>query len=270
MTRSALLVLLTLTAARGDDWPQWAGPQRDGVWRETGIVDKFPAGGPKVEWRNATVGAGYAGPAVANGKVFVPGWVMTPGEKLGGPFSRDQVKGTELVTALDAKTGAKLWQHSYPVAYSISYAAGPRCTPTVDGDRVYALGAMGHLFCLDAASGKPVWAKDFVADYEAKVPVWGFAAHPLVDGDKLICLAGGSDGRLVVALDKLTGKQLWAALSWSGRPSAAPATSATARRRSRRSAASGSSSSGTRRRSSASTRTPARSSGTRRSSRGRR
>ena len=86
----------------------------------------------------------------------------------------------------------------------------------MDGDRVYTLGAMGHLFCLDIATGKPIWSKDFIKDYESPLPVWGFAAHPLIDGDKLICLAGGSNDRLVVAFDKKTGKELWAAESCGG------------------------------------------------------
>ena len=95
------------------------------------------------------------------------------------------MKGTERVLCLDEKTGKELWKHEYPAEYAISYAAGPRCTPTVDGDRVYTLGAMGDLFCLNAADGKPVWSKNFIKDYDVVLPVWGFAAHPLVDGDKL-------------------------------------------------------------------------------------
>ena len=208
-----------LVAASGmihaEDWPQWLGPNRVGEWKETGLVDTFPAGGPKVLWR-AKAGTGYAGPAVANGKVIVPGWEMAPGEKLGGVFSRTKVAGTEFVTCFDEKTGQQLWQHRYSAPYSISYAAGPRCTPTIDGERVYTLGAMGDLLCLDVAKGTVIWSKNFVTDYESPVPLWGFAAHPLVDGDKLICLAGGSDNRLVVAFDKKTGKELWTSLSCPG------------------------------------------------------
>jgi outer membrane protein assembly factor BamB len=196
-------LLACVTAAPADDWPQWLGAQRDGVWRETGILDKFPAGGPKVKWE-AKVGQGYAGPAVAEGRVYLPDFLRAGGSG---------VKGTERTLCFDQKTGTELWKHEYPVEYKIQYPAGPRCTPTVDGDRVYTLGAMGHLFCYDAATGKVIWSKDFVKDYQAKVNVWGFAAHPLIDGDRLICLVGGSGERLVVAFDKKTGKEVWTSQS---------------------------------------------------------
>jgi outer membrane protein assembly factor BamB len=208
--------LLVAPALPADDWPQWLGPKRDGVWREKPPGEKFPAGGPKAEWR-AEVGIGYAGPAVADGKVFVPDRRLAKGQKNPeNPFGRSAVGGSERILCLDEKTGKELWKHEYPCEYSISYAAGPRCTPTVDGDRVFTLGAMGDLFCLNAADGKPVWSKNFPTDYSAAVPVWGFAAHPLVDGDKLICLAGGSPDKLVIAFDKKTGKELWASQSCQG------------------------------------------------------
>jgi outer membrane protein assembly factor BamB len=160
---------------------------------------------------------GYTGPAVANGKVFALDRVLTDGAKTPtDPFAKGKIKGNERVLCFDEKTGATVWKHEYPAEYAISYSAGPRCTPTVDGDRVYTLGAMGHLFCLDALTGKPIWAKDFMKEYESHLPVWGFAAHPLIDGEKFICLVGGSNSRLVVAFDKKTGKELWATESCSG------------------------------------------------------
>jgi outer membrane protein assembly factor BamB len=212
MRTLAALLLLTATAA-ADDWPQWMGPGRDGVWREAGVLGKFPAGGPKKLWE-APVGKGYAGPAVAGGKVFVADWSADPGQpEPKSPFDQAEQNGSERVLCFDAKTGQRLWEHAYPCAYRISYAAGPRCTPAVDGDRVYALGAMGDLFCLDANSGKVLWSKNFPKDLGAKVPLWGFAAHPLVDGDKLICLAGGGpEEGPVVAFDKKTGEVVWTAL----------------------------------------------------------
>ena len=199
-----------------EDWPQWMGPQRDGVWRETGIVEKFPAGGPKVLWKQS-VGMGYAGPAVAAGKVFVTDRILAQGsENPDNPFDRKTVvPGQERVLCLDEATGKVLWSHSYPSAYRISYAAGPRCTPTVDENRVYTLGAMGDLLCLDTATGKVLWSKQFMKDFAAEVPVWGFSSPPLIDGDKLICLVGGSDGRLVMAFHKRTGEPLWQALSYN-------------------------------------------------------
>ena len=213
---SLVIVVGSAGVSAAEEWPQWLGPKRDGVWRDTGLVDKFPKGGPKVLWK-VPVGVGYAGPAVANGKVFVTGYTSGAGQKLPeGGFAKGRFAGTEHVTCRDAATGAQLWTTEYPVEYTISYAAGPRCTPTVDGDFVYTLGAMGDLKCLNAADGKVVWSKNFIKDYEAGLPVWGFAAHPLVDGDKIICLAGGSNDRLVIAFDKKTGKELWASESCGG------------------------------------------------------
>jgi outer membrane protein assembly factor BamB len=213
LVTSISCLFLVAGASVAEDWPQWGGPKRDGVWRETGITETFPQGGPKVVWRKP-VGMGYAGPAVANGKVYVTDRHLDTGStNPENAFARDRVKGNERVLCLDEKTGETLWKHEYPCEYAISYAAGPRCTPTVDGDRVYTLGAMGHLFCLDANTGKVIWSKEFMKDYEAGLPVWGFAAHPLVDGEKLICLVGGSNDRLVVAFDKKTGKEIWTSLS---------------------------------------------------------
>ena len=195
-------------STRADGWPQWMGPKRDNVWREEGIVDKFPAGGPKVLWR-APVAGGYAGVAVAEGKVFVTDFV--PGGELPGDnFERKTAAGTERVLCLDEATGKELWKHEIPVTYTISYPAGPRCTPTVDGDRVYTLGAEGNLLCLSVTDGRVIWAKDLKKDYETKAALWGWAGHPLVDGNRLFVIAGTAKAH-VVALDTLTGKELWRA-----------------------------------------------------------
>jgi outer membrane protein assembly factor BamB len=193
-------------AAAGEDWPQWMGPQRDNVWREKGILEKFPAGGPKIVWR-AKVSGGYAGPAVAGGRVFLGDFTSKSDVKVDN-FGRQAFHGTERFVCLDERDGSEKWKHEYPVVYDISYPAGPRCTPTVDGDRVYALGAMGSLFCFNAADGKILWSKDFVKDFDAKAALWGYASHPLVDGNKLICVVGSPEGH-VMAFDKLTGAKLW-------------------------------------------------------------
>ncbi|MCS6849774.1 MAG: PQQ-binding-like beta-propeller repeat protein [Gemmataceae bacterium] len=207
-----LTALGTLTAARADDWPQWLGPQRDGVWRETGIMEKFPAGGPPIRWRTP-IGAGYAGPAVAAGRVFVTDRLLAPGARLDpNPFKRSLAEGTERVLCLSEQNGDILWKHEYPCTYEISYASGPRTTPVVHAGKVYTLGAMGHLYCLEAATGRVVWSKNLPKDYEAPPQTWGFSAHPLIDGDKLICLVGGP-GSTVVAFHKDTGKELWRSLS---------------------------------------------------------
>ena len=203
----ALAILTTPIAARGDDWPQWMGSQRDNVWRETGIIEKFPAGGPKILWRTPIAG-GYAGPAVSGGKVFVSDYVTSADVKIGN-FDRKEFSGTERVLCLDQKTGKELWKHEYPVKYTISYPAGPRCTPTVQDGKVYTLGAEGNLICFETG-GKIVWEKDLKKEYKTKSALWGYAAHPLIDGKKLITLVGG-EGSHVVAFDKDTGKELWKA-----------------------------------------------------------
>jgi outer membrane protein assembly factor BamB len=198
--------------AAADDWPQWLGPKRDGVWREDGILDRFPAGGPKVRWR-VPLGGGFAGPAVANGRVFVTDRVLAPGSRdPDDPFKPSGSTGKERMVCLDEATGKPLWTHEYDCKYQISYPCGPRATPAVEGDKVYTLGAMGDLNCLETASGKVLWSKNFVHDYGAPVPIWGFAAHPLIDGNRLICLVGGQ-GSVVVAFDRNTGAEKWKALS---------------------------------------------------------
>lgn len=211
-TAASVATLAFFTAAAtavGDDWPQWLGPRRDGVWRETGILTRFPAGGPKVLWR-APVKGGYSGPAVAEGLVFVTD-LATDGKRENDPGTRSDLSGRERVHALDLDTGKTVWTYEYPVTYRISYPAGPRATPTVQGGKVYVLGAEGHLTCLDARTGKLVWTRNLAAEYKAETPIWGYSSHPLIDGQKLITLAGGP-GSVAVALDKDTGKELWRAL----------------------------------------------------------
>jgi outer membrane protein assembly factor BamB len=211
--KSVLSLTLSLTiysCAVADDWPQWMGPNRDAVWAETGVIDKFPKGGPNVVWRQE-LGGGYSGPAVAGGRVYVMDYI-TKDDVKGDNFARGRLDGVERVVCLDAEKGDVVWKHDYPRQYTISYPCGPRCTPTVSGGKVYALGAEGNLWCLDAADGRVVWSKDFAKDYRAKTPDWGFASHPLVDGEKLICMVGGEDAA-VVAFDKNNGKEIWRSLS---------------------------------------------------------
>ena len=210
-----LLALLTscVPAARGDDWPQWMGPARDGVWRETGLVKSIPPAGLPVKWR-AEVKGGYSGPAVADGRVYLMDYERREGEVANAPNDRTTLVGQERVLCLDAASGRVIWKHDYDCPYAISYASGPRCTPTVADGKVYTLGAEGNLFCLDAATGLVIWSKDFKKDYSAPTPLWGFCGHPLVDDNRLVCLVGG-EGSVAVAFDKDTGRELWRGLSAS-------------------------------------------------------
>jgi outer membrane protein assembly factor BamB len=224
--RMLLACLLVVTAGaavvRGDDWPQWLGPQRDGVWRESGILERFAATGPSIAWR-ASIGSGYAGPAVAEGRVYVADRLLKTGaNNPSNPFDRSVVPGTERVLCLNEKDGKVLWTHEYDCPYTMSYGAGPRVTPLVSGNRVYTLGGEGNLFCLNVADGQVIWSRDLKKDYKVKTPLWGFSAAPLLDGKKLICLVGG-EGSVAVALDKDSGAELWRALS-AKEPGYAPPT----------------------------------------------
>lgn len=207
---SLLLSFVSFALFAADDWPRWMGPKMDGVWRETDLVESFPDGGPPVVWRQE-VGGGYAGPSVADGRVYLMDRVKDSGK--GVEVENDLRKhglipGGERVLCLDATDGKVVWEHSYDRPYKIAYPTGPRCTPIVDGDRVYTLGAMGDLICLQAVNGKVVWQQLLTEVYEAKPPVWGYAAHPLIVGDDLFVTVGGKDSA-VVCLDKLTGQERW-------------------------------------------------------------
>jgi outer membrane protein assembly factor BamB len=196
------LTLTNDTPAVADDWPQWGGPQRDLVWRETGIVDELPTSDLLPRAWSTAIGEGYGGPSVAGGRVYV--------------MDRLRDEQQERVLCLDAKTGDIIWHHDYEARYTISYPAGPRCTPVVDGDLVYAVGAVGHMFCLKTDDGSVVWQRNFVDDFSTRLPTWGMVASPLIDGNQVITLVGGQDNSLVVSFDKATGKELWRALQDPG------------------------------------------------------
>jgi outer membrane protein assembly factor BamB len=214
----AVVVLLALAGpmagtVTADDWPQWMGPTRNDVWAETGVVETFPAGGAPVKWR-VPVGGGYSGPAVVQGKVYLTDYQKQSGDVANDPGTRTELQGKERVLCLDAATGKELWKYEYDCPYQISYACGPRATPTVAEGTVYALGAEGHLAALSAETGKVVWSVHLPTVYKVEVPIWGYTSHPLVVGDKLFTLAGG-EGSLLVALDRKTGKEIWRSLSAS-------------------------------------------------------
>jgi outer membrane protein assembly factor BamB len=209
-----MTVVLFVSAAFvcADDWPQWLGPQRDSIWRETRIIEKFATGGPVFRWRSP-VGPGYSGPAVANGRVYLTDRQLgQDATNPSDPFQRGSIRGYERVLCYNEADGKLLWHHDYECSYTVSYPAGPRVAPLVSQGKVYSLGAEGNLLCLDVKDGTPIWTKDLKTEYNVKTPLWGFAGHPLLQGNRLICLVGGA-GTTVVAFDKDTGKELWRALS---------------------------------------------------------
>jgi outer membrane protein assembly factor BamB len=205
----AFVVLLT-SASVAADWGQWLGPKRDAVWEEKGLVTKFPKDGPKVLWRQP-IGPGYAGPAVVGKRLYIMDRVPAKIDPANPP-AKGTVPGSERVLCLNAADGKTIWTHSYDCPYeNVSYPTGPRTTPVLDGDRLFTLGTMGDLLCL-STEGKVIWSKNFVKDYKAPVPAWGWSAHLLLDGDTLVALVGG-DGQAVVCFDKKTGAEKWKALS---------------------------------------------------------
>ena len=215
------LSLSSINISQAEDWSQWLGNQRDGIWRETNIIQSFPADGLTPVWRTG-IGGGYTSPAVANGRVFVMDRIKHDTELKKGKFLhpaqppqnanfvRRLLPGAERVLCLAEDTGRILWSQEYACPYrSVAiYAIGPRTTPTVDGNRVYTLGAEGDLFCLETETGQVVWHRNVRDAYQVETPEWGFAAHPLIDGDRIICMVGGK-GATVVAFNKLTGKEIW-------------------------------------------------------------
>lgn len=199
---SGMILLLVVAQAAivrnqacAEDWPRWRGPRGDGTWQAPEIPDTFPSGGPPIVWRQP-IGPGYSGISVAHGRVYT--------------LDRPNDSAQERIVALDVKSGELLWEHAYDANYEgLDYDKGPRCTPTVHDGRVYTLGAVGHVFCLDAANGKVLWSKDLVKDHAAKLPMWGFAASPVIDGDLVIIHAGLEPGGTYVAYDRRTGHEIW-------------------------------------------------------------
>ena len=187
----AVFWLPLLALGGGFDWPQWRGPDRTDVSRESGLLKEWPSGGPKRLWLFKNAGNGYSGPAIVNGKLFTMG-------------TRD---GAEILIALNADTGEELWTASIGPIVKFDRGGGPRGTPAVDGERIYGLGGQGKLICAAVADGKVNWRVS-LADLGGKTPSWGYSESVLVDGDKVICTPGGSKGA-IAALDKATGKVIW-------------------------------------------------------------
>ena len=204
MIACALALSLHGSTSCADDWSQWRGENRDGVWKESGIRETFASDDIQPLWRQP-VGTGYSSPTVADGRVLL--------------MDFDESSQDESIRCFDAKTGTPLWHHTYHSEYRISYKAGPRAAVTIDGDLAYALGAMGWLHCLNAKDGAIVWKRDLNADYQIakdrRMPIWGIAASPIVVGDRLILQIGAKDAG-VIALNKNTGQEIWRALDDRG------------------------------------------------------
>jgi outer membrane protein assembly factor BamB len=177
------------------DWPQWQGPDRNAISKETGLLQEWPKEGPPLAWKVKGLGGGDSTPSVAAGRIY-------------GMSHRGS---EEYVWALSEKDGKEIWAVRIAPAHTLDWPQskeGPSATPTVDGDRLYVMGLAGNVVCLQTADGKVVWQRNVVADFGGRFPMWSFRESPLVDGDKVICTPGGDEATLV-ALNKATGETIW-------------------------------------------------------------
>ncbi len=195
----AVVLCVGVVPTEAAEWPQWRGPNRDGVWAEQGVLERFAGPQLPIRWR-AKIGTGYSGPTVAAGRVFVTDRATERGQR-------------ERVHCFDAHSGQSIWSYSYECRYKkVGYPAGPRAAVTIDSGRAYALGTMGHLHCFDAPSGEVLWKRDLNKEYEIRMPIWGIAAAPLIEDDLVILHIGGKGNACLVALEKTTGRERWRTL----------------------------------------------------------
>jgi len=187
-----VLTLILAFSAMAADWPQWRGPNRDGISSETGLLSSWPSGGPKVLWKTTGLGIGYSSFSIVGGRMYTQG----------------QRGKQEFVLALDVKTGNKLWETVTSRDFENDRGSGPRGTPTFDNGKLYAMTGEGTVVCLDAATGKIVWQIDSVKKFGGSIPHWGYSESPLIDGDRVIVMPGGR-GASLVSLDKKTGEVQW-------------------------------------------------------------
>jgi outer membrane protein assembly factor BamB len=198
----------SVSAQTPAEWPQWRGPNRDGISKETGLLKQWPESGPPLAWKAAGAGRGYSSLAVSKGRIYTMG---LRGDR-------------EYVVAFDFKTGKEVWATPHGAAFRNDRGDGPRGTPTVDGDRIYALGGNGDLSALDAASGKVVWTMNVLQKFGGSNITWGISESPLVVGEKVLVNPGGP-GASIVALNKKDGSVVWKSQSdRAGYSSAIPVT----------------------------------------------
>ena len=188
----ALVLVATFSLAASAEWTQWRGPNRAGKSSETGLLAEWPEGGPELLWKIESVGEGFASYTAASGRLFTQG----------------QKNGRQYLIALDANTGETLWELRHGETYGNNRGNGPRGTPTIDGERVYALGADGNLICAAASTGERIWEVNLLAKFRASNIRWGLSESPLVDRGRVIVNAGGP-GASVVALNKDDGSLIW-------------------------------------------------------------
>lgn len=194
MNRILASLLLTTLATTAADWPQWRGPNRDGISKETGLLKSWPEAGPALPWKATGMGVGYSSVAVSKGRIYTMG----------------DVGDAAVVLALDEKTGKILWTTPIGAPYPQDKSRpGTRSTPTVDGDLLFALDPHGNLVCLETATGKERWKKNLSSDFRGQMMSgWRYSESPLVDGEKVLTTPGGPSGA-VVALDRKTGATVW-------------------------------------------------------------
>lgn len=191
---AAPMIIPRLTHANTPQWPQWRGPNRDGISAETGLLSSWPGDGPKVLWTASNLGSGYGSMAIAGDRIY-----------LQGSRNRESV-----VWCLDLNGGKAIWHAPLGPAMDQDRGPGPRGTPTVDGDRIYVLSENGTLACVRAKDAHLAWHKNILNDFGGRNPKWLLSESPLVDGEKLVFCPGGS-GTGMVAVDKMSGRDVWTA-----------------------------------------------------------
>lgn len=195
MKKFFVAFLLSQLASAAEDWPRWRGANADGGWNPKDIPADFARKEPERLWKKE-ISAGFGGVTASNGRVYVMDRLKTP-------------KEIERILCFDADSGRDVWQHTWEVSYgSMDYGTGPRSSVNISDGKAYALGATGEALCLDAVTGQVIWQVNTVKTFGAKIPTWGFAASPVIDGGRVLLHVGAKAGS-VIALDKTSGKEVW-------------------------------------------------------------